>query len=76
MMDPDAASHPFGLAYIKTRAGGVGLKVLIIRVVRTQLVACFPLVLETRAQDVSCVSSSQSALGFFLIDVLKHLVLR
>lgn len=29
MMDPDAAAHPFGLAYIKTRAGGVGLKVLI-----------------------------------------------
>ena len=29
MMDPDAASQPFGLAYIKTKAGGVGLKVLI-----------------------------------------------
>lgn len=27
MMDPDAGSGPFGLAYIKTLAGGVGLKV-------------------------------------------------
>lgn len=27
MMDPDAAAHPFGLAYIRTKAGGVGLKV-------------------------------------------------
>eukprot|EP00903_Cladosiphon_okamuranus_P014642 g13577.t1 len=27
MMDPDAASIPFGLAYIKTNAGGIGLKV-------------------------------------------------
>lgn len=30
MMDPDAASSPFGLAYIKTKAGGVGLKVRVI----------------------------------------------
>eukprot|EP00752_Nemacystus_decipiens_P011876 g10532.t1 len=27
MVDPEAASHQFGLAYIKTKAGGVGLKV-------------------------------------------------
>lgn len=27
MIAPDATSQPFGLAYIKTRAGGVGLKV-------------------------------------------------
>ena len=27
VMDPDAGDSPFGLAYIKTQAGGVGLKV-------------------------------------------------
>ncbi|CAN0144953.1 unnamed protein product, partial [Ectocarpus sp. 13 AM-2016] len=27
MLDRDATSHPFGLAYIRTKAGGVGLKV-------------------------------------------------
>ncbi len=28
MMDPGAAEKPFGLAYIRTKAGGVGLKVI------------------------------------------------
>lgn len=30
MMDPDAAEQPFGLAYIRTKAGGVGLKVRVL----------------------------------------------
>lgn len=29
MMNPAAASEPFGLAYIKTLAGGIGLKVCV-----------------------------------------------
>lgn len=31
VMDPDAGDSPFGLAYIKTQAGGVGLKVRVSR---------------------------------------------